>query len=208
MECQTPTFRKRRPGPLCVEVTGGPGFVRNERATGRWIGRWLSGIPNGCLEYPTRGWIRRWLSGISSFERPERPGGAKKFLQGTLARSQLVSDSCTAPPRAGSFPAGIGGSWFHMNVGLPRDGLGSGQDANRARPGGAQIPEFGLGLVVSAGCQTGSHNITSTTPLGRKLRSVPKSEAHCSRSFSSAATRTWMNGQRTSSSVAEGWSRG
>jgi DNA-directed RNA polymerase specialized sigma24 family protein len=37
-ECQTPTFRKRRPRALYVlELTGGLGFVRNERATGSWI---------------------------------------------------------------------------------------------------------------------------------------------------------------------------
>ena len=36
--CQTPIFRKRRPRALCVfGKTGGPGFARNERATGEWI---------------------------------------------------------------------------------------------------------------------------------------------------------------------------
>jgi hypothetical protein len=51
--CQTPTFRKRRPRALrcqthppsgsvghalCVfEMTGSPGFARNERAMGEWI---------------------------------------------------------------------------------------------------------------------------------------------------------------------------
>jgi hypothetical protein len=49
--CQTPTFRKRRPRALCVlEMTGGPGFARNERAPGGWT-------EGGCLESP-RGGLR------------------------------------------------------------------------------------------------------------------------------------------------------
>src|ERR1700730_16148092 len=60
-----------------------------------------------------------------------------------------------------------------------------------------QIAQLLLGLFISRGCQNLGHSITSTTPLGRFLRSVANWRiAHASKSALSAAAMIWRNGQK------------
>lgn len=62
-----------------------------------------------------------------------------------------------------------------------------------------QICQFGLGLFITLLVQSRYHSITSTTPLGRPFRSVPKSSAaQHFKSASSAAMRIWIKGHACS----------